>query len=243
MKNLKKIIFAVIVLSQTFMLVSYEKEPIEMVQIPNQLYKMSKTEITQKFYESIMGENPSTFKGENKPVNAVSWNDAIYFCNKLSVKCGYTPVYSVNGVADVTKWNYTPHQKEKIEGKITQNRGVDGFRLPTYAEWGYAAKGGQYYEYAGSYDIDEVAWYGNNSMETTHTVARKKANGYGIYDMTGNVWEWCWDFNKWEDRSIRGGSWINPADLCTISNRTMFGEAENIRRTDIGFRVVRTVMD
>ena len=242
MKNFKKTIIVFIALCQTFMLVSCGKEPIEMVQIPGQNYKMSKTEITQKFYESIMGENPSEFKGENNPVEMVSWYDAIYFCNKLSEKCGYTPVYSVGGTTDVTKWNYTPHQKGKIEGEVTQNTSASGFRLPTEAEWEYAAKGGQNYEYAGSDNIDEVAWYRENSGRTTHPVAQKKANGYGLYDMSGNVLEWCWDsYGSSYRRCPRGGDWLNSARSCRVSCRGS-GNAY-IRSCNFGFRVVRTVMD
>ena len=237
MKNFKKTIIVFIALCQTFMLVSCGKEPIEMVQIPGQNYKMSKTEITQKFYESIMGENPSEFKGENNPVESVSWYDAIYFCNKLSKKCGYAPVYSVSGTTDVTKWNYTPHQEGKIEGEVTQNTSADGFRLPTESDWVYAAKGGQNYEYAGSDNIDEVAWYGKNSNGTPHPVAQKKANGYGLYDMSGNVWEWCWDSYDSGYRCIRGGSCGSSRALSSCDGQY----SAYSRLVGCGFRVVRTV--
>ena len=251
MKNFKKAIIVLIALWQTSMLVSWGKDPIEMVKIPGQNYKMSKTEITQKVYESIMGENPSEFKGENNPVENVSWYDAVYFCNKLSEKCGYTPVYSVNGTTDVTEWYYTPHKEYEIYNEVTQNTSANGFRLPTESEWEYAAKGGQNYTYAGSDNIDEVAWHWGNSGKTTHPVAQKKANGYGLYDMSGNVWEWCWDSSgsnrlykrggSWyysNYRYERGGSWYDSADKCAVSHR-LYNNAY-LRVSTVGFRVVRT---
>jgi formylglycine-generating enzyme required for sulfatase activity len=169
----------------------------------------------------------------------VSWYDAIYFCNKLSEKCGYTSVYSVNGTTDVTKWNYTPHQEDLIEGEVTQNTSANGFRLPTEAEWEFAAKGGQNYEYAGSDNIDEVAWYSENCVEATHPVAQKKANGYGLYDMSGNVWEWCWDSNVSGDRVVRGGGWNGTEDNCVVSYR-FSSRAYDRYYYFFGFRVVRT---
>ncbi|MBR2316673.1 MAG: formylglycine-generating enzyme family protein [Spirochaetales bacterium] len=237
MMNYKKIICMFIALWLTFILAA--EEPVKMVKIPGKDYEMSATEITQKIYESVMGENPSKFKGENLPVETVSWYDAIYFCNKLSVKYGYTPVYSVDGTKDVTKWKYTPHHKNIINGKITQNISADGFRLPTMDEWEYAANGGHDYKYAGSDNIDEVAWYSGNSHNTSHPVAQKKANGYGLYDMTGNVWEWCWNsYYNDDDNYLRGGSWDVTVYLCHVFLRkSSYAYSCDY---DFGIRVVRT---
>ena len=212
----------------------------EMVKIPGKNYEMMTTEVTQKLYRYIMGENPSDFKGENNPVEKVSWYDAIYFCNKLSEKLFLTPVYSVRGTTDVTKWDYTPHKGYSVSGQVIQNISANGFRLPTEFEYVYAAKGGQNYTYAGSNNIDEVAWYENNSGRTTHPVAQKKANGYGLYDMSGNVWEWYWDCYGSYYLYLRGGCWSDSANSCTVSGRNCFNCAYNRNDlNDFGFRVVR----
>lgn len=170
--------------------VTYENVGKLMIAVPGKEFSILATEVTQELYESVMGENPSKFKGEkNLPVENVSWYDAVYFCNKLSAKCGLTPVYAVDGETDVEKWGYAPH----ITGTVSQNENNNGYRLPTVEEWQYAAKGGQEFKYSGSANLDEVGWYDKNSEEKTHPVAQKNSNVYGLYDMSGNVWEWCWD--------------------------------------------------
>ena len=209
---------------------------IKMVSIPNKKLKMLNTEVTQLLYTSIMGSNPSEFKGDNKPVEMVSWFDAIYFCNKLSEKFGLTPVYEVDGKTNVSTWKYTPHQGKRLVGEITMNSTANGFRLPTEEEWEYAAKGGQSYRYSGSDNLDEVAWYSHNSGYRTHPVGQKKSNGYGLYDMSGNVMEWC---QNWYDlyssasqsnplgrasargHVLRGGSWRDDSRDCRVSSRSL----------------------
>lgn len=213
---------------------------IKMVDIPDRDFQMINTEVTQKLYTAIMGRNPSWFKGDNNPVECVSRYDAIYFCNKLSEKFGFTPVYAVDGKTDVTTWNYTPHNRNSIRGNVTQNINANGFRLPTWEEWEYAARGGQNYKYAGSNYLDEVGWYSNNSGNRTHPVAQKKANGYGLYDMSGNVWEMCWDFRRYGggDRDYCGGSWYSGDSYCEVDFR---GGSDAYSLSHLGFRLVRTI--
>lgn len=205
---------------------------------------MLQTEVTQYLYEFVMGENPSYFNRnpaegelqEKRPVEYVSFYDAIYFCNKLSTMFGLVPVYCVNGETDVTKWNYVPHKEYELEGKIEQNLNANGYRLPTVEEWQYAARGGKYFKYAGSNNIDEVAWYEENSNDKTHEVGKKKANGYVLFDMSGNVFEWCWDSNYYGNRYRCGGSWYNYADCSKVDSEGNYDAEGQDNR--IGFRIV-----
>lgn len=217
-------------------------DALKFVKIPYENIIMLQTEVTQQLYEIVMGENPSRFKGDGeppaegenqskRPVENVSWYDAIYFCNKLSVIFGLDPAYSVDGETDVTKWYYY-----KMRVELKRNLKANGFRLPTLAEWQYAAKAGEDFNYAGSNNIDEVAWYEGNSNDKTHEVGKKKANGYGLYDMCGNVWEWCWDVYRYNSdfRYIRGGSWGSTDD----AYRKVDYHGADDQRHSIGFRIV-----
>ncbi len=189
------------------------------IKIPGKNYLISRTEVTQKLYKSIMGTNPSCFEGDNNPVECVSWYDAIEFCNALSEYHGYEPVYTRNG------------------SSVAWNENANGFRLPTVEEWLYAAKGGQNYDYSGSDNLDFVGWHSDNSNSMTHLVAQKKPNGYGLYDMSGNVWEWCWDSNGYFRYSC-GGSWGNADNFCRMDDE-YYGYGADRRLNGIGFRLVR----
>ena len=200
-----------------------------MVRIPNRPYSMSQTQVTQALYRAVMGKNPSNFKGDDLPVETVSWEEGIAFCNALSTKLGLTPAY-----------RGTNNNCQLIEG-------ATGFRLPFEAEWELAAKGGQNFKYAGSDNLDAVGWYNGNSGDKTHSVGQLKANGYGLHDMSGNVWEWCADdySNPGQhrpgasERAYRGGSWLNSAGFCEVSYRGNYSPGN--RYNLLGLRLSRSL--
>ena len=200
-------------------------------------------EVTNKEYEEVMKKAPSKYKGDNRPVDQVSWYDAIEYCVQRSLNEGLTPCY-----------------KGSRKNGYTCDFSANGYRLPTEAEWEYAARGGKKdaldTDYSGSDDIDRVAWYEDNSGDKTHDVMTKAPNELGIYDMCGNVWEWCWDAEEpYEPGSVtnptgsseikkdswfvlRGGEFGFEPEYCTV-----FCRYEQVRDNDVigfGFRVVRT---
>ena len=227
----------VLVEGGTFQMGSNEydsEKPIHSVTLSD--YYIGKYPVTQKLWFKVMGNNPSYFKGDDLPVEKVSWFDCISFCNALSRRDGWEECY-------------------RIEGKsVTLLSGKRGYRLSTEAEWEFAAQGGKKtngFKYSGSYVLDEVAWYEGNSSRKTHSVGQKNINKMGLFDMSGNVWEWCWDgygsyshcsqtnplgldSSSW--RVKRGGSWNYSAFNCRVVNRSFNIPSESM--TDLGFRLV-----
>ncbi len=181
-------------------------------------FLIGKYPVTQRLWKEIMGNNPSQFKGDDLPVETVSWGDVQEFLKKLNAR-------------------YPGHR----------------YRLPTEAEWEYAARGGNLskgFIYAGSNNIDEVAWYTGNSGSKTHPVGQKKANELELYDMSGNVWEWCADWygdypsqpqtdpagpDSGARRVRRGGSWHFDPQFCRVAYRSHWLPGE--RNSNLGFRL------
>ncbi|MBP5283523.1 MAG: SUMF1/EgtB/PvdO family nonheme iron enzyme, partial [Treponema sp.] len=180
-------------------------------------FYMMDTEVPQWLYTEIMGNNPSNYQIADNPVEMVDWYDAVEFCNRLSEKNGLTPCYSLKGKTAVKKWG----KKSAKWNDINCDFSANGYRLPTEAEWEYAARGGKSlrnYIYSGSDIIDNVAWTTDNS-DFTHSVGLKQANVLGIYDMTGNVAEWCWDWHG----SYTSEAQVNPKGPETGENKIVRG--------------------
>lgn len=204
-------------------------------------FKIGQTEVTQRLYKDVMGFNPSAFVNWDRPVETLSWNDALVFCNRLSELCGKSPAYSVGGSTNWEDWNYEPHTGAEIEGEI-EIRSGDGFRIPTEEEWMYAARGGSSHEefdYSGRNKdgVDQIAWHKKNSRKTS-AVSQKEANSLGLFDMTGNVWEWCFDIAEKDPNAkvAHGGSWTYDIRYCKITD--LYLRHPNQKFNCLGLRLV-----
>ncbi len=180
------------------------------VKIPGRNYTFGKYEVTQKQYEAVMKNNPSKFEGKNLPVENVSWNDAVEFCKKLTLRA-------------------------RAMGRISMDQ---EYRLPTSDEWEHACRAGtttKYYTGDTEADLARAGWYDENSDVKTHPVGQKVPNAFGLYDMHGNVWEWT-STPDGSGRVDRGGSWINRADDCESS--CWDNNSPESRYSSLGFRIV-----
>ncbi|MBX3043546.1 MAG: formylglycine-generating enzyme family protein [Candidatus Kapabacteria bacterium] len=198
---------------------SLNEMPAREIAISSDFY-ISKYEVNQRVYQAVTGSNPSNVKDIRLPVDSISWLAAVEFCNKLSAMHNLESVYTVTGI------------------DVTMDTAKTGWRLPTEAEWEYACRAGTQGDFAGSGILNEMAWYSENSGMKMHPGGRKKANDFGIYDMHGNVWEWCWDFYGGQyystspdvnplgpatgnSRVMRGGSWSDGMNFARSSNRSL----------------------
>ena len=246
---------------------SFAKEEKEVFDI-----EVCKYPTTQKMWIEVMKDNPSKFKGDNRPVECVTWWQALKYCNKLSEKYGLEPVYdlskSAQGILMIKELG-----GETVYPDVANFKNTEGFRLPTEVEWEWFARGGQIaieqgtfdYTYSGSNNINEVAWFVENSGGkegtygysggSTKDVGLKKPNQLGLYDCSGNVWEWCYDttdnieegknyiYKAFDSSNIyrrtKGGCWDYSAEHCTVLNRDIYRAPDDYYY--YGFRLVRTV--
>jgi formylglycine-generating enzyme required for sulfatase activity len=230
-------------------------------------FLLGKYEVTQGQYFEVVGTRPSNFRTNlnddspdgwmKLPVEMVSWYEAVAFCNRLSIKEKLSPVYRIGGSVNPNDWGDPPQAETPAWNAIEMISGANGYRLPTEAEWEYAAKGGSgspgNFRYAGHNAIDNVAWHYENSDFKIHEIGRKAPNGLGLHDMSGNVMEWCWD---WHDdytsrsqdnptgphrgmyRAIRGGAWSVSTHYARVEYR--HNNLPSYRGVNLGFRVARS---
>ena len=236
----------------------------EQYQVTLSGFYMGKYEVTQKEYREVMGTNPSAYKGDKMPVIDVSWYDAVEYCNKRSLKEGLTPAYTIDKNRRDPN-NKSADENDNIRWLVTWNQNANGYRLPTEAEWEYACRAGtttpfstgitittSQANYDGNYPYNSNV-KGEYRREMT-PVGSFEPNAWGLYDMHGNVWEWCWDWYSSESYSLgaqtdprgpssgssrvaRGGSWYDTAYYLRSAIRYCGAPARWTH--SLGFRLVR----
>jgi uncharacterized repeat protein (TIGR02543 family) len=226
-------------------------------------FYMGKYTVSQEQYQAVMGNNPSSFSsnpasGEvqgRRPVESVSWYDAIVFCNKLSIAEGLIAAYRINNSTDPSDWGAVPTSSNATWDAVQVVAGSTGYRLPTEAQWEYACRADTTTTWSfgsNESDLTNYAWYDENSNYITHEVGKKLPNAWGLHDMHGNVYEWCWDwFGSYPNtaqadptgsasgssRLLRGGNWGNWAEGTASANRN-YNNPSN-RDGNYGFRLLR----
>ncbi|CAM4295904.1 formylglycine-generating enzyme family protein [Nocardia ninae] len=185
-------------------------------------FELATVPVTQAEYEQVTELRPSSGRGDRRPVDSVSWWDALLYCNARSIREELTPAYWI------------------ADENVDWNTEADGYRLPTEAEWEHACRAGSTGPRYG--ELDEIAWYRGNSAEHMHDVGGKRPNAWGLYDMLGNTWDWCWDIYDAEIydsyRVLRGGGWFDEHWSCRASVRRR--SHPSLRLDDVGFRVARS---
>ncbi len=193
------------------------------VQVPP--FQLAAHPVTRELYVAVFGEAPASTAGPRTPVSEVSWLDAVHFCNLLSRAVGLEPCYSIGDDPDGLD--------------VFFEDAADGYRLPSEAEWEYACRAGSSEVRYG--ELDEIAWYRSNSGGAVHDVGTSAPNAWGLFDMIGNVWEWCWDLFDplvyGPYRVFRGGGWSDLPRFCRASCRRK--SHPTLRIDDLGFRVAR----
>ena len=215
------------------------------IEYQEKCFAIGQYQVTQAIWERVMGNNPSYQKGSTHPVENVSWFDCITFCNILSTQDGLEKVYTIpddlkQALSAKKNWHWRDEKLGELSRSISQNLEVNGYRLPTEEEWKYAAKANQEFAYAGSNTNWKVAWTDGNS-KSTHSVGELLPNGFGLYDMSGNVWEWCADADNASatQRAVRGCGYRTRSQNSGISKR--YSHTPTSKNTDIGIRLCRTI--
>lgn len=221
-----------------------EEKSFKMIEIQKdsgEKYALASIPVTQEFFNEIMGKNPSEYKGKNegqhRPVECVSWFDAVVFCNKLSIKENLTPYYNLDGETNPDKWGEVP-KNEVNAWKLSVDCESLGYRLPAVEEWNLAISKSDSYK---NDDLSNFAWCTENSTKRPQDVAIKQADSLGLYDMYGNVWEWCMDLGiEAGTRIACGGAW------CTPVSELLNSKIERLaykRFTDCGFRLCKNIFE